>query len=224
MKKQLFLHEEIMLLALRNREGTALLGAKFNYAIGGAVLADLLLEGRVVVETKRKKKYLELTDSTPFGSTAIDECLQKVTAAKKRAQLRTWVSRFAGVKKLKHKVAEQLCRQGILRSDEDKVLLVFSRKIYPEINPEPERRILDRLQDAIFTDTDRVEPRTAVLLSLAKSTDVLKANFDKRKLKTRKDRIERVINGDVTGKATKEAIEAMQAAAMVAIMWSGAIY
>lgn len=224
MKKQLFLHEEIMLLALRNREGTVQLGANFQYAIGGAVLADLLLEGRVMVETKRKKKYLKLTDSTPFGNTVIDECLQKVTDAKKRAQLRTWVSRFASVKKLKHKVAEQLCRQGILRSDEDKVLLIFSRRIYPEINPEPERQILDRLRDAIFTDTDHVEPRTAVLLSLGKSTGVLKANFDKKKLKTRKDRVERIINGEVTGKATKEAIEAMQAAAMVAIMWSGAIY
>jgi hypothetical protein len=135
-----------------------------------------------------------------------------------------WVSRFARVKKLKHKVAKQLCRKGILRSDEDKLFLVFSRKVYPEINPEPERQILDRLRDAIFTETEQVEPRTAVLLSLARTTGVLKANFDKKKLKTRKDRIERIINGEVTGKATKEAIDAMKAAAMVAIMWSGAIY
>lgn len=220
MKKQLFLHEEIMLLALRNREGTVQIGTNFQYAIGGAVLADLLLEGRVVVETKRKKKYLKLADSTPFGNTVIDECLRKVVDAKRRAQLRMWVSRFARVKKLKHRVAKELCRRGILRSDEDKVLLVFSRKIYPEINPEPERQILDRLREAIFTDTDQVEPRTAVLLSLAKSTGVLKANFDKKKLKTRKDRIERIINGEVTGKATKEAIDAMKAAAMVVIMYT----
>jgi len=82
---------------------------------------------------------------------------------------------------------------------------------------------MDRLRDAIFTDTDQVEPRTVVLLSLAKSTNVLKVNFDKKKLKSRKDRIERIINGEVTGKATKEAIEAMQAAVVVAIMFS-AIY
>ena len=131
-----------------------------------------------------------------------------------------WVSRFAHVKKLKHKLAKQLCKRGILRSDEDKVLLVFSRKIYPEINPEPERQIMGRLRDAIFTDTDQVEPRTTVLLSLAKSTGVLKANFDKKKLKTRKDRIDRIINGEVTGKATKEAIDAMNAAVMVTVMFS----
>ena len=220
MNKQLFLHEEIMLLALRNREGTVASWTNFQYAIGGAVLAELLLEGRVAVETRRKKKYLQLTDSTPFGNTVIDECLQKVTNAKKRAQLQTWVSRFARVKKLKHKVATQLCRRGILRSDEDKVLLIFSRSIYPEINPEPERRIMDRLQETIFTDTENVEPRTAVLLSLAKSADVLKVNFDKKELKARKDRIERIIDGEVTGTATKEAIEAMQAVVMLSIITS----
>lgn len=220
MKKQLFLHEEVMLLALRNREGTipVQFGTNFQYAIGGAVLADLLLEGRVGVETKRKKKYLKLTDSTPFGNAVIDECLQKVSNAKRRAQLRAWVSRFAGVRRLKHKVAEQLCRQGILRSDEDKVLLIFSRKIYPEIDAEPERRVVDRLKEAIFTDTANVEPRTAILLSLAKSADVLKVTFDKKELRGRKDRIKRIANGEVTGKATKEAIDAMKTAAMVTVM------
>jgi hypothetical protein len=220
MNKQLFLHEEIMLLARRDREGTVASGTNFQYAIGGAVLAELLLEGRVAVETKRKKKYLQLTDSTPFGNTVIDECLRKVTDAKKRAHLQTWVSRFASVKKLKHKVASQLCRRGILRSDEDKVLLIFSRRIYPEINPEPERRIMDRLKETIFTDTENVEPRTAVLLSLAKSADVLKVNFDKKRLKARKDRIERIIDGEVTGKATKKAIEAMETVVMLSVITS----
>ena len=56
-----------------------------------------------------------------------------------------------------------------------------------------------------------------VLLSLAKSADILKVNFDKKKLKTRKKRIEQVVNGETTGKATKEAIAAMQAAVMVAV-------
>jgi hypothetical protein len=220
MNKHLFLHEEITLLALRDRSGTIKSGTNYQYAVGGAVLAELLLEGRVTVETKRKKKFLRLADSKALGDPIIDECLRKVVDAKRRAQLRVWVSRFARVKKLNHKVASQLCNRGILRSDDDKVLLIFPRKVYPEINPEPEKQIMDRLQDAIFTDTDDVEARTAVLLSLAKSTGVLSANFDKKKLKTRKDRIERIINGEMTGKATKEAIDAMKAAAMMVILFT----
>ncbi len=218
MADPLYLQEEIMLLTLRDKEGTIASGTNYHYAIGGAVLAELLLRNRVTVdEEKKKKKFLRLVDSTPFGDPVIDECLQKVKTAKKRAQLQAWVSRFAGVKNAKHRVAEKLCRRGILRADEDKVLMIFSRKIYPEIDPEPEREIIDRLSDAIFTDTQDVDPRTVVLLSLAKSADILKVNFDKKKLKTRKKRIEQVVNGETTGKATKEAIAAMQTAVMVTV-------
>jgi hypothetical protein len=218
MADQLFFHEEIMLMALRDKKGTVASGTAYQYAIGGAVLAELLLNDRVVVDEEKKKKFLRLTDSTFLGDPVMDECLQKVVDAKKRAQLQTWVARFAGVKHLKEKVAGQLCRRGILRADEDKVLMIFARKIYPEIDPTPEREINDRLREAIFTDTKDVDPRTAVLLSLAKSADVLKVNFDKKELKSRKERIERVVNGEMTGKATKDAINAMQAAVMVAVL------
>jgi Golgi phosphoprotein 3 len=45
---------------------------------------------------------------------------------------------------------------------------------------------------------------------------VLYVVFGKKRLKGRKKRIEQVVNGEVAGKATKEAIKAMQAAVMVA--------
>jgi len=218
MADQLYLHEEILLLALRDHKGTVASGTNYRYAIGGAILAELILEGRVAVDAEKKKKFLRLVDSTPFGDPILDECLKKVVDAKKRAQLRAWVSKFAGVKKLKDKVAIQLCRKNILRSDEDRVMFVFTRKVYPELNPRPEREIMKRLDKAIFTDTRTVQPRTAVLISLAKSADVLKVNFDRKELKRRKKRIEQVINGDVAGKATKEAIEAMQAAVMATVI------
>jgi len=218
MADQLFLHEEIMLLTLRDREGTVASGTNYSYAIGGAALAELLLRDRAVVDREKKKKFLRLVDSTPLGDPVLDECLGKLKNAKKRAQLQTWVSRFASVKRLKYRMAGQLCKRGILRADEDKVMLLFTRKIYPEIDPAPEGEIMERLRSAIFTDTEDVDPRTVVLLSLAKSADVLKVNFDKKELKARKKRIEQVANGEVTGRATKEAIEAMQAAVMVTVI------
>jgi Golgi phosphoprotein 3 len=218
MTDPLYLHEEIMLLALRDREGTVASGTNYTFALGGALLAELLLSERAVVDAVKKKKFLRLVDPTPFGDPVLDESLRKLATAKKRAQLQTWVSRFARLKRLKHRVAEQLCRRGILRADEDKVLLLFKRRIYPEIDPAPERKIMERLRKAIFTDARDIDPRTVVLLSLAKSADVLKVNFDKKRLKARKKRIEKVVNGELTGKATKEAIEAMQAAVVVAVI------
>ena len=57
---------------------------------------------------------------------------------------------------------------------------------------------------------------TAVLVSLASNASILKVVFDKKKLKERKARIEKIANGEVTGQATKAAIQAMQAAVVVA--------
>ena len=211
----LFLHEEIMLLALRDEEGTIASGTMYQYAIGAAVLAELLLNKRIAVGQPRRKKLVDLISSQSFGEPLIDQCLEKISNAKRRASLQSWVSRFAGVKNLKHRVALQLCERGILRATEDKILLIFTRKIYPEVNPEPERKLIERLRQAIFTDSRDVDPRTVVLVSLANSTGLLKVVFDKKELKGRKARIKEISDGEITGKAAKEAIEAMLAAVMV---------
>lgn len=217
-ERTLFLHEEVMLLALRDREGTIASGTMYQYAVGGAVLAELLLQGRVEIEQVRKKKFLKLIDSTPMGDDVIDQCLAKIQNARRRAVLQTWVSRFAGVRDLKHIVARGLCRCGILQAREEDILLFFKRNVYPEVDPEPENAIIARLEEAIFTDNPDIDARTVVLLSLAKSAELLKVVFDKKSLKVRKLRIEQVSNGEVTGRAAKEAIEAMQAAVMVAVI------
>ena len=214
----LYLHEEIMLLALRDEEGTIASGTMYQYAIGAAVLAELLLSRRIAADQSSKRKLVDLVSSAPLGEPLLDQCLEKIVAAKRRAALQTWVSRFAGVKNLKHVVARSLCRRGILRADEDKVLMIFTRKIYPEVNPQPERELIERLRNAIFTDAFDVDPRTVVLVSLANSASLLKVVFDKKMLKTRKKRIEQIVNGEITGKAAQEAIQAMQAAIMVAVI------
>jgi Golgi phosphoprotein 3 len=216
MQNTLFLHEEILLLALRDEEGTIASGTMYQYAIGAALLAELLLRKRIEVDQSGKKKLVDLVSSTPLGEPIIDECLGKISSAKRRAVLQTWVSRFAGIKNLKDRVAQQLCKRGILKADEDKVLLLFRRKIYPEVNPEPERELIERLRYAVLTEADDIDPRTVVLLSLANSTGLLKMAFNKKELKERKARIKKIVNGEITGKAATEAIQAMQAAIMVA--------
>ena len=222
-QNQLFLYEEIMLLALKDEEGTIASGTNYQYALAGALLAELLLEEKITVEEKKKKKYAALKNSTPLGDPVIDECLNKVLHSKKKQQLQTWVSRFSGLKNLKHRTARNLVERGILRTDEDKVLLLFTRKIYPEVDPEPERRMIERMRKAIFTEQQDIDPRTVVLISLADSTGLLKVVFDKKELKLRKKHIEQIVNGELTGKATKEAIQAMQAAVFVACIMPAVI-
>ena len=131
--KALSLYEEILLLALRNEKGTVASGYS-EHAVAGAVLAELLLDRRISVDDTGKQ-LVDLRNTHPTGDPIMDECLETMKAGKRRASLQAWVSRLAGIKGLRHKVARQLCDRGILRADEDKVLFIFTRKIYPEINP-----------------------------------------------------------------------------------------
>lgn len=216
MNNNLFLHEEVMLLAIKDETGTIGTGVHYQYAIGGAIIAELLLTNRIRVDESKRRKLVSLVDASPLYDPLLDECLEKLRLGKRRSSLQNLVSKFAHTKNLKHRVARQLCKKGILRADEDKVLLIFTRKIYPEVNPEPEDKLIARLREAIFTELSEVDPRTSVLISIAKNADLLKMAFDRKELKKRKNRIEQIINGDLAGKATQEAIQAMQTAVMIA--------
>ena len=207
-----------MLLALKDEEGTIASGTMYNYAIGGAIIAELLLSQNIVIDQSKKKKLVSVINPELLNDLLIDEWLMKMASAKKPKTVQDWVSRIANTKDLKHRVATQLCQRGILEMDEEKILVLFSRRIYPEINPEPEQLIIDRLKNAIFTESDDIDARTIVLLSLAKSANVLPFIFGQKEIKERKKRIEQIVNGEIAGKATKEAIEAMQAAVMVAVI------
>ncbi len=212
----LTLAEELMLLALKDDKGTVAPGTMYPFAIGGAVISELLLADRIVVDDSKKRGLVDVVSDAPLGDEFLDECLARIRQAKRRGSLSTWVSRLANLKQLKHRVARSLCRKGILREDEDKVLLIFRRRIYPEVAPEPERELIGRLRQAIFTETADVDARTAVLVALADKAGMLKVVFDRKELKQRKERLASIASGDLTVAATAEAIQALQAAIVVA--------
>ncbi|NBD38961.1 MAG: hypothetical protein GVY10_10360 [Verrucomicrobia bacterium] len=210
----LFLHEELMLLALRDHKGT-LATDNVEYVIAGAVLSELLLSGKIAVR-EQKKKLIEVLETTPTGDAVVDEALTEIHEARRPATIQDWVSRLAEIRNLKDKVARGLCEKGILRADEDKVLFLFTRKVYPEIDPGPEEAVIDRLYKAVFEREGDEPPRTVILLSLARQADLLKITFGKDKVKSKEDRIERLTRGELAGAATGEAIEAIQAALVAA--------
>lgn len=213
--ERLDLHHEVMLLSLRADEGTPEFGVSSCHALAGAILAELLLRERIGIQSERNKQFVRVQDASPAGEPILDEALEKMVSVKRRATLQTWVSRLA-TQKLRTATATELCRRGILRADEASVLLIFKRKIYPELDPRPEREVVDRLKTAISGEATDLEPRTAILVSLAKGTGLLKPLFSRQELKSREERIERIAKGEVTGKATAEAIHAAQAAIFVA--------
>jgi golgi phosphoprotein 3 len=214
----LWLHEEILLLALRDEEGTTATGSMYQYALGGALLAELLLANRVRVDESTRRKLVEVVSPEPVGESVIDACLLEVVKSKRRRSLDAWVSSFAVLKHLKHRIAGELAGRGILRIAEGRVLGVFSRRVYPTADPQPERELRNRITRAVLSDSTSLDPRTVALISLAHYSGLLGAVLSKSDLKARKARIAQVINGEVTGRAVKEVIEALQAATTAAAL------
>jgi hypothetical protein len=207
-----------MLLVLRDDKGTLESGVgMYHLALGGAVLSELLLAGRIRIE-EGKKGLVDLVSDRRMDDPILDECLELVATAKRRGRAVHWVSKFGSLKRLHHRIALGLCRKGILKDDEDKVLLIFTRSIYPTIDPRPEERLLARMRDAIFGESRELDPEIVVLVALAHGTGLLNIHFDKKRLKERKRRIEEIGNGDLVGAATAEAVKAAQQAAQAAVL------
>jgi len=213
----LFLHEELMLLALRDEEGTVISSSTIVYTLAGALLGALMLEERIAF-TDDKKRYIEVKNDEPLGDAILDECIGLIQDAKKPKTLKEWVLKFVHLKDLKTRVIQSLVDRHIVHADEASVLLFFSQKVYPQTDPGPERSIVERLRRAIFRGTRDVEPRTVALLALAKAAGLLNHHFEGSDLRERKDRIKEIVSGEATARAAKQASEAAQAAAMVAVM------
>ncbi|RUO38177.1 hypothetical protein CWE13_00560 [Aliidiomarina shirensis] len=209
-------YEELMLLALCEEKGT--MSTSFlNYAVSGALLSELMFMKRLQIEDS-KKKLVNIVDASATGDALLDECLEKISTAKRRGSMKVWVQRLSSIKELHHKVARRLAEQKIVEATEDKVLWLFTRRVYPEINPIPEKELRNRIRNAVLSSESKVDPRTTVLIALAKSAALLPQVFSKQELKQHKERIEQIVAGDLMGDVTKEVIAACQAAIMVAVM------
>lgn len=210
----LTLYEAIMLLALREEKGT-MSGAYVEYATAGALLAELLLQGHIRVDSDNKDK-VAVVDGSPTGDALLDEALQIILEAKRPLTLDDWVQELGTIKDLKHKVATALANDGVVAAEKEKVLWLFERRVYPEINPEPEQRLRDELRNVVLSDEKTIEPRTAITVALANSAHLLPQVFSKQELKDRKERIKQLEKGELISTAAKEAVAAIEAAVMVA--------
>ena len=226
-RTDLHLHEQVLLLALRDRKGTPEFRAGFHHlALGGAILAELALGGCIRIEEGRKAFVYVVPGAERPRNEVLAEALEKVRERKRRRRAAGWVPVFSGMKQLRHRTARGLCRRGILRQADSPVLLLFSRRAYPTLDPGPERSLIERLRAAIAGDGD-VEPALGVVLGVAHATGMLRIHFDRKFLAGRKDRLKRIVGGKHLSAegfaghsvlATHQATQAAAAAAQTAVI------
>jgi golgi phosphoprotein 3 len=207
------IHEEILLLALDDDKGKVegRASSTLAYALAGAAVAELCLSGAVSLKHERNKVFLQANATGGTRDPILDDLLGMIRVAKRRKQAKDWIASMARKPQLRHRVADELAKKGIVERVEGKLLLLFPTRRYPETDPRPERLITERLREAIFEDAASIDDRTAVLVSLAHAAKLLPIKFPKRDLRRRKAHIEAITRGQAAGNATRAAIEAAEA-------------
>jgi golgi phosphoprotein 3 len=122
----------------------------------------------------------------------LDAILQEVSPETEKKSSAWWIDRLSKRHgDLIDRVLARLVSAGILRSEERRFLWVFSRRAYPQVSGREDREAKGRLMAVLFND-EVPEPRDALLLGLAKSTDVLAAILTEEQLDKAAPRIEEV--------------------------------
>ncbi|MEU5691007.1 GPP34 family phosphoprotein [Actinosynnema sp. NPDC020468] len=203
----LTLADELALLAYDD-DGTRKLGQpNFGFGLAGAVLVELTLAGRIDVVDK----HVTVTNPAPTGNPVLDLALTRIGDDKPRRP-KAWVDKLS--KGLPDQVLTGLVDAGVLRREEDRVLLLFPRTRYPApdgVQPPQETDARERLTRAVTGD-DPVDERTAALASLVRSVQYDRKVFKDLPRAEVKARLKKISEGDWASEATRKAIEQVQAA------------
>jgi hypothetical protein len=210
------LMEELLLLAYDD-DGTPLTdGTHLDNGLGGAILLELALAGRVDIEDKR----VVVLEPTPVGEPLADDGLAEIAASSRDRKAGHWVTRLA--KHARPRVLATLVADGVLTVEKDRVLWVFPRKKYPPVSgaePVAEAEARRRMRDAIL-GTGPVEPRTAALCALVAAVDLDRKVFADLDRKQVQARLKEIGEGAWAATAVRKTIEEIQAAVMIAIVAS----
>ena len=205
-------HQHLLLLALCDHAGTVETKAScYQYALAGALLVELRDAG--CIEIAEDGSGVDVVRACSFEDRVLADALATIESSKRRS-LAEWVSRFASDKDLRHPVAEHLCRLGILENRQDKVLLVFSRTVYPTLDPAPEQALLASLRGAVMGSSEP-DPKLASVIALAQAAELLGTVFSQDELNTHETRIDEITAGHGIAQAVREILETDRTIAFV---------
>ena len=180
--QELLLHHEVMLLSLRDSEGTPE-NHLFPFALSTSILSELVLRNRLEISASNESN-VSVADSTPTGIKILDECLEKIASHEEQEPLTHWIKEAFDPTCLTNTVTQELCDYGILQKDTKQFLWIFCQTTFPELNPIPERHLKKRLRHLLLDESieEKLSPdsyeRTAAIAILAHATELLDINLE----------------------------------------------
>lgn len=189
----LTLPEQLLVLLLKERDGSLLDATDYGFALAGAVLAELVATDRAELEAGSSGELVTVTRAETTGDPVLDCALGEVVRATRRSSAERWVGRLAENEELRLRVARQLCRKGAIDEHEGRVRLIFLRTVYADLDPAVRKKVIGRVEKAIFEDGP-VDGRTGLLVALAWAGRVLAPVFGATKIKKRRKRLRTILD------------------------------
>jgi golgi phosphoprotein 3 len=213
----LTLSDELFLLSLEDKKNGVGFSNRFElpYAMAGAVLFELIQQGKIRLEGKRVQVVnatLKGAGATPTGSDLSNELLERLASARKPKKLVDWVMAFGEKsKKLSQAALADLVRVGILRTEEKRILWVFPYTGYDAQDSSAKYALKSRLRGLVL-GREPPDEHSVALLSLARAADLLDHLFTRDELRQAKKRVEALVKDEAIGQGVQEAVDAVSAA------------
>lgn len=189
--RPLTLYEEVMLLALHDQTGSPVASGHMQL-VGTAMLCELVELERIRIGDA-PKFLVEVTSNKLVGDPVLDELLMKIIRQQKPQWLITWISKAAANRTiLHHRICASLCQRGVLKKVERKILWVFRQSAYPETRSGHKDEIRGRMEDIMFDNKTKPDPRTAALISIVNNGWLMEKNFPGPELKRHKKRLKKI--------------------------------
>lgn len=196
--------EELLLLMLDDETGrlTDRAAPAGDYALVGAILAELALEGRIDTDPPR----LRLRDPAPTGDAVLDGVLARIQAEPEPQDSRWWVETLAqDSEAYRSAYFDRLVRKGILKAEQGRFLWFFSERRYPVVSDKEEREVKARLMALIFEDGEP-EARDALLIGLSRAAGLFPLMLAPAELERAQPRIEAVSRHEALNQTVADAV------------------
>lgn len=175
-----------------------------DLALGGAVLLDLVLRGRVT----RVDEHVAVLDRTPTGDPLLDDALTELTAGRRPHEPDHWVRHLS--KGIRSAVEQRLASEGVLQVDDRRVLGVVPVHRCHQADDRYRHELMDRLQDAVVLGRRPTE-EIAALVSLALAVGLGRHLFPRADRRAIEHRMQEIADGEWVGAAVRHDADVVNA-------------
>lgn len=217
---KLSLSEEILLLCVDDQSGRIrpMPDRALDYALAGAVLADLEMRGCVTLSERSVVRRPESTgELQPVHAAAL-----KLLAEIETTGLQGCLSLLAGeCRMLREAVFDQLIAHGILARVRDEVLWIFRTERYETLDLSEEIEVQRRIRAVVLDPEVQPSREELVLVALMEVCQLGPLMFSHAEFEQHRDRIRELAGSDCVGCAVRHALTEIQRAMLEIRAYSG---